>query len=77
MHNRAGRLWGKDIDQIEKPYLGGLSITSLPPRLPDGRTPGQGSVVKRYVDIDKVVGKPNWLAIALNNFKWAISGRPK
>lgn len=77
MHNPAERLWDNDIDQIEKHYMGGLSVTSLPIRRPDGRVPNQGSVVKRYVDIDQVVAKPSWFAVTLSNCKWAITGRPK
>lgn len=76
MLSRAEKLWAKDIDQIERPYLGGMSITNLPPRMPDGRTPSQGSVSKRCVNIDEVVGIPNWLTVALVNCKWATTRKP-
>ena len=76
-HTRAERLWSMDIDHIERPYLDGVSVTDLPPRISDGRTPSQGTVLRRYVNIDQIVAKPSWLTVVLNKFSRPISGCSK
>jgi hypothetical protein len=77
MHTRAEQLWAKDIDQIERSYLGGMSVTNLPPRISDGRTPSQGTVLRRYTNIDQIVAKPSWLTVVLTSCSRSISGGSK
>ena len=70
---RAQSFWGKDIDQIEKPYLGGLKVTDLPVRALDGRVPAQGSVIlDSCVNIDQVVTNPSWFAVAFAKCKLSV-----
>jgi len=71
-NERARSFWGKDIDQIEKPYLGGVKVTNLPVRVPDGRAPAQGCVLNSCVNIDKVVTNPSWFAVALAKYKLGV-----
>lgn len=77
MPTSAERLWTRDLDQIEGEYLDNRRITDLPIRTPDGRTPSQGSVLTRYVDVDRVVCKPTWLGITLGKLRCAICGWSK
>lgn len=72
--SRAQRFWATDIDKLEESFLNGVQVTSLPTRRADGRTPNQGSVLTRCVDIDHVVSKPNWFAVAREKLKFAITG---